>query len=112
MGLRNHYRYKTTNLYAMPEAFFGFGSGSSFGLFVNGIYTLKLRSREDFLPYAGLGLGIMKIGESEVNNTKLGFNIVLGANLFKIANGRFYVDMSARNLFKYTQLAAGYRLPF
>lgn len=54
----------------------------------------------------------MKIGNSDVNNTKLGFNIVLGANLFKVANGRFYVDVTARNFFRYTQLAAGYRLPF
>ncbi len=112
IGVRNHYRYKTTNLYAMPEAFFGFGSGSSFGLFLNGIYNLKLKGQEDFIPYAGLGLGVMKIGNSEANNTKLGFNIVLGANLFKVGNGRFYVDVSARNLFKYTQLSAGYRLPF
>lgn len=112
IGFRNHYRYKTTNLYAMPEAFFGFGEGSSFGLFVNGIYNLKLKNQADFSPYAGLGLGIMKIGNNESNSTKAAFNIVLGANLFKIANGRFYVDVSARNLFKYTQLAAGYRLPF
>ncbi len=112
IGFRNHYRYKTTNLYAMPEAFFGFGEGSSFGLFVNGIYNLKLKNQADFSPYAGLGLGIMKIGNNESNSTKGAFNIVLGANLFKVANGRFYVDVSARNLFKYTQLAAGYRLPF
>jgi hypothetical protein len=112
IGFRNHYRYKTSNLYAVPEAFFGFGEGSSFGLFLNGIYNLKLKNQADFSPYAGLGLGIMKIGNSDNNATKAAFNIVLGANLFKIANGRFYVDVSARNLFKYTQLAAGYRLPF
>lgn len=112
IGFRNHYRYQTSNLYAMPEAFFGFGEGSSFGLFLNGIYNLKLKNQADFSPYAGLGLGIMKIGNNDSNSTKAAFNIVLGANLFKIANGRFYVDISARNLFKYTQLAAGYRLPF
>lgn len=112
IGVRNHYRYKATNFYAMPEAFFGFGSGSSFGLFLNGIYNVKLKNQPDFTPYAGLGLGVMKIGNSELNNTKLGFNIVLGANLFKIANGRFYVDVTARNFFRHTQLAAGYRLPF
>lgn len=112
IGFRNHYRYKATNLYAMPEAFFGFGSGSAFGLFLNGVYNIKLKNQADFVPYAGLGLGVMKIGNNEVNNTKLGFNIILGANLFKIANGRFYVDVTARNFFRHTQLAAGYRLPF
>lgn len=112
IGIRNHYRYKDTNFSAMPEAFFGFGSGSSFGLFLNGIYHHKLKNQSDFVPYGGLGVGIMKIGNSDVNNTKLGFNIVLGANLFKVANGRFYVDVTARNFFRYTQLAAGYRLPF
>lgn len=112
IGVRNHYRYKNTNFSLMPEAFFGFGSGSAFGLFANGIYDVKIKNREDFMPYAGLGLGVMKIGNSDSNNTKAAFNIVLGANLFKIANGRFYIDVSARNFFKYTQLAAGYRLPF
>lgn len=112
IGVRNHYRYKETNFSLMPEAFFGFGSGSAFGLFANGIYDIKIKNREDFMPYAGLGVGVMKIGNSDSNNTKAAFNIVLGANLFKIANGRFYIDVSARNFFKYTQLAAGYRLPF
>ncbi len=112
IGVRNHYRYKNTNFSLMPEAFFGFGSSSAFGLFANGIYDIKIKNREDFMPYAGLGLGVMKIGNSDLNNIKAAFNIVLGANLFKIANGRFYIDVSARNFFKYTQLAAGYRLPF
>lgn len=112
IGIRNHYRYKDSNFSAMPEAFFGFGSGSAFGLFLNGIYNLKLKNQSDFVPYGGLGVGVMKIGNSDANNTKLGFNIILGANLFKVANGRFYVDVTARNFFRYTQLAAGYRLPF
>ena len=111
VGVRNHYRYLTTRLYAVPEAFFGFGNSSSFGLFLNGIYRFDLKKQEDFSPYAGVGVGVMKIGPAETN-AKLGFNIVLGANLFKVANGLFYIDMSARNVFKYTQLAAGYRLPF
>ncbi len=112
IGVRNHYKYKDTQFSLMPEAFFGFGASSSFGLFANAIYDIKLKNRDDFSPYAGVGLGLMKIGNSELNNTKGAFNIVLGANLFKIANGRFYVDVSARNFFRYTQLAAGYRLPF
>ncbi len=112
LGFRNHFRYKTTNFYLMPEAFFGFGASSSYGLFANGIYDFDIKNTESFSPYAGAGLGVMKIGDREVNNTKLAFNIVLGANLFQVAGGRFYVDYSIRNFFKYNQLSAGYRLPF
>ena len=112
LGFRNHFRYKDSNFFLMPEAFFGFGASSSYGLFANAIYDFNLKNAESFSPYAGAGLGIMKIGSRELNNTKLAFNIVLGANLFKVAGGRFYVDYSIRNFFKYNQLSAGYRLPF
>ncbi|GHB72541.1 hypothetical protein [Persicitalea jodogahamensis] len=112
LGFRNHFRYKTTNFYLMPEAFFGFGASSSYGLFANGIYDFEIRNAESFSPYAGAGLGLMKIGDEKLNNTKVAFNIVLGANLFQVAGGRFYVDYSIRNFFKYNQLSAGYRLPF
>ena len=112
LGFRNHFRYKDSDFFLMPEAFFGFGASSSYGLFANGIYDFKIKNTENFSPYAGAGLGIMKIGDSEQNNTKLAFNIVLGANLFQVAGGRFYVDYSIRNFFKYNQFSAGYRLPF
>lgn len=112
LGFRNHFRYKDSDFFLMPEAFFGFGASSSYGLFANGIYDFKIKNNENFSPYAGAGLGIMKIGDSEQNNTKLAFNIVLGANLFQVAGGRFYVDYSIRNFFKYNQFSAGYRLPF
>jgi hypothetical protein len=112
LGVRSHYRYKETNFYVMPEAFFGFGNPASFGLFANGIYQLNLKNNNSFAPYAGVGFGVLNIGDELDNRTKLAANIVLGANLFKVAEGRFYVDLSARNFFKYNQLVAGYRLPF
>lgn len=112
LGFRNHFRYKDSNFFLMPEAFFGFGASSSYGLFANAIYDFNIKNIENFGPYAGAGLGVMKIGNRELNNTKLAFNIVLGANLFQVAGGRFYVDYSIRNFFKYNQLSAGYRLPF
>ena len=112
LGFRNHFRYKNSNFFLMPEAFFGFGASSSYGLFANAIYDFNMKNAENFSPYAGAGVGVMKIGNRELNNTKLAFNIVLGANLFQVAGGRFYVDYSIRNFFKYNQLSAGYRLPF
>ncbi|TDB61826.1 coiled-coil domain-containing protein [Arundinibacter roseus] len=112
IGFRSHYRYRETNFYLMPETFLGFGTSSTFGLFVNGIYDFKLKNETDFSPYAGVGLGLMKIGSNEFNNTQGVFNIIVGANLFQVAGGRFYVDLSARNLFRNSQISAGYRLPF
>ena len=110
LGFRNHFRYKDTNFFLMPEAFFGFGASSSYGLFANGIYDFNIKNAESFSPYAGVGLGLMKIGSEKLNNTKLAFNIVLGANLFQVAGGRFYVDYSIRNFFKYKSVVGGLSL--
>ncbi|MDP5140376.1 MAG: hypothetical protein NWP83_07890, partial [Spirosomaceae bacterium] len=63
-------------------------------------------------PYIGAGAGVLNIGEENDTSTKAAINFVIGSYLFKVGNGRFYADFSARNLFKYNQIVAGYRLPF
>lgn len=111
VGVRTHYRYRESNFYVVPEAFFGFGNPASFGLFANAVYQLNLK-QQSFAPYIGAGAGVLNIGEENDTSTKAAINFVIGSYLFKVGNGRFYADFSARNLFKYNQIVAGYRLPF
>lgn len=112
VGLRQHYRFKTSNFFLMPETFFGFGSPASFGIFANGLYQFKGKEAASIEPYMGLGLGFMQVGEKGDQKLKGATNIILGANLFRLGGGRFYADLSARNFFRHNQLALGYRLPF
>lgn len=109
VGFRGHYRYQESSFYLMPETYIGLGNPSSYGVLLNAVYQLENDKLKDFAPYAGIGAGILRTGDE---NLKLGSNIVIGANLFNVAGGRFYVDVSGRNLFKNTQFSAGYRLPF
>lgn len=112
IGLRQHYRIKTSQFYIIPEAFFGFGSPASFGLFVNGVYQMKFKKPSAIEPYAGLGCGFMQVGEGGDEKIKLASNIIIGTNFFRLGGGRFYADWNARNFFKHNQIALGYRLPF
>jgi hypothetical protein len=112
LGMRWHYQYQKSSFYVVPETFFGFGNPASFGLFLNGVKEFNIKKANSFTPYIGLGGGFLKIGEKGEDVIKLTSNIVIGANLFKVAGGKFYVDISGRGLFKHNQFVAGYRLPF
>jgi hypothetical protein len=112
LGFRSHYRYKNTDFFLMPETFLGMGSATTYGLLLNATYEIKFKQAGGFNPYVGLGGGLLRIGPIGEERLRLGSNIILGANLFKVAGGRLYVDFSARNLFRYNQIVAGYRLPF
>jgi hypothetical protein len=112
LGFRSHYRYKDTDFFLMPETFLGMGATSTYGLLINATYEIKFKQAEGFNPYVGLGAGLLRIGPIGEERLRLGSNIIIGANLFKVAGGRLYVDFSGRNLFRYNQIAAGYRLPF
>ncbi len=115
LGYRLHYQIgsDSSNLEFMPESFFGFGSPSSFGITANGIYHLDGLTKSEYInPYVGLGVGFMKIGDSQ-NQDKLSgaLNFIVGTSL-NVWAGDMYVDFTARNLFKYNQLVVGYRFPF
>ncbi|MFT5885164.1 MAG: hypothetical protein ACI9IP_001624 [Arcticibacterium sp.] len=112
LGLRWHYKIGNSSFYAMPETFFGFGNPSSFGLFLNMVKEINIKGAKNFSPYIGLGGGFLKIGEKGTDVIKLTSNVVIGAHLFKVAGGKFYVDLSGRSFFKHNQFVAGYRLPF
>jgi hypothetical protein len=112
IGLRQHYRFKKSNFFLMPETFFGFGSPASFGIFANGVYQFKSKETASFEPYVGAGVGLMQVGVKGDQKLKGAANILFGANLFRMGGGRFYADWNARNFFKFNQLALGYRLPF
>lgn len=113
LGYRLHYQVGDSKLEFVPETFFGFGSPSAFGISANGIYKMDfLTKSKAVVPYAGLGLGFMKVGD-DLNADKLtgAWNFIIGTSLNVFA-GDLYVDLTARNSFKYNQLIVGYRFPF
>ena len=113
VGLSWKYSIPKTSINIIPEAYIGFGASAYFGLFVNGTYDLNLGSVKGFEPYVGTGLGVLKTKNSQDEDVfKATHNIIIGSQLPKFSNGRFYVDFTIRNLFKYNQLTLGYNLPF
>lgn len=114
VGYRLHYAVgDSSNIEFMPETFFGLGSPSSFGIMANATYALPFLTKSDMIkPYIGLGLGLMKVGDSEdADQLKGAYNFIAGTTL-NVWSGDVYVDFTARNLFKYNQLVVGYRFPF
>lgn len=108
IGYRANYGISNTNLEFMPELYYAAGNPSGFGLSGNIIYPFKaLKYDENMTPYAGLGAGIM----GNDGDVKLNYNIIIGTNL-KFLKGRLFADYTIRNLFKYNQLAVGYRFSF
>lgn len=113
VGLKWKYEISGTDFAILPETYVGIGASAYFGLFVNGTYDLNLGSENGFSPYVGTGLGVMKTKNDQNDDVfKAAHNLIIGSQLPKFSNGRFYVDFTIRNLFKYNQLTLGYNLPF
>ncbi len=110
VGFRWHYGIADSKFEFMPEAFFGFGKPSAFGLTGNAIYPFAVKNTP-VTPYIGAGAGFMQIAKDGDQKVRLNYNIIFGSYL-KVWNGRLYVDFTARNLFKYNQIIAGYRFAF
>ncbi len=117
LGLRWHYKLgPDQRAEFMPEAYFGIGDPTTFGIFGNLVYPIiGNRSEENgLIPYAGLGVGALQIKDEE-NSDELNFrpaiNILFGTYL-PVGNGRVFVDFSTRNFFSVNQLTGGYRFNF
>lgn len=117
VGLRWHYKLgPDQRAEFMPEAYFGIGAPTTFGIFGNIIYPI-IPDRDEttgLIPYAGLGLGAMQIQDdenSDETNFRPAINLVIGSYL-PVGNGRFFADFSTRNFFSVNQLTGGYRFNF
>lgn len=117
LGLRWHYKLgPDQRAEFMPEAYFGIGSPTTFGIFGNLVYPIIAERSEStgLIPYAGIGIGAMQIKDSE-NSDQLNFrpaiNLLAGTYL-PVGNGRVFVDFSTRNFFSVNQLTGGYRFNF
>ncbi len=117
LGLRWHYKLgPDQRAEFMPEAYFGIGSPTTFGIFGNIIYPIitdEARAN-GFIPYVGLGVGAMQIkdkDDSDELNFRPAINLVIGSYL-PVGNGRFFADFSTRNFFSVNQLTGGYRFNF
>lgn len=112
VGARWHYTLGNKGgIELMPEAFFGFGSPSNFGLSANILKTFNVDKVGFIKPYVGTGFGFMQIGVEDEDKLRGVFNVIIGSYL-NVAGGRLYVDLTGRNLFKNNQLIAGYRFAF
>ncbi|MCF8246043.1 MAG: hypothetical protein K9J37_04350 [Saprospiraceae bacterium] len=111
IGLRWHYGIGKSDFEFMPETFFGFGSPASFGITGNFVLPVVIKKLGPVTPYLGAGAGFMQIAKDGDDKLRLNYNFIFGTYL-NVGKGRFYVDLTARNLFKYNQLIAGYRFPF
>ncbi|MBB4080471.1 hypothetical protein GGR28_003105 [Lewinella aquimaris] len=117
LGLRWHYKLgPDQRAEFMPEAYFGIGSPTTFGIFGNIVYPIITdeAKTEGLIPYAGIGIGAMQIKDDE-NTDELNFrpaiNLLLGTYL-PVGGGRVFVDFSTRNFFSVNQLTGGYRFNF
>ena len=117
LGLRWHYKLgPDQRAEFMPEAYFGIGSPTTFGIFGNIIYPLitERSQQTGLIPYAGLGIGAMQIkdkDDSDELNFRPAINLVIGTYL-PVGNGRVFADFSTRNFFSVNQLTGGYRFNF
>ncbi len=111
IGLRWHYGIGKSAFEFMPETFFGFGSPASFGITGNIVLPVVIKKLNPVTPYIGAGAGFMQIAKNGDDKLRLNYNFIFGTYL-NVGKGRFYVDFTARNLFKFNQLIAGYRFPF
>ncbi len=117
LGLRWHYKLgPEQRAEFMPEAYFGIGSPTTFGIFGNLVYPIitERSASTGLIPYAGIGIGALQIKDSE-NSDQLNFrpaiNLLVGSYL-PVGNGRIFVDFSTRNFFSVNQLTGGYRFNF
>lgn len=112
-GFRPTYKIDSSNLKIAPEAFFGFGSPSSFGIIANVISDINIKQAEKLInPYVGAGFGFMKIERGDEDKVRGVINLLGGAHVASVGNGRLFVEYATRNFLKYNQFIAGYRLAF
>lgn len=112
LGFRTNFGMKDQRFRLMPETWIGLGAHSSMGFSVNGLYSIPSAESgffSRFETYAGIGVGLHQL-ESRSGLEGL-FNIIIGADL-PLWEGRAFVDFTTRNIFKYNQIALGYRFPF
>lgn len=106
IGIRGYLQVSNTRLDFVPEAYFGIGSKIAYGFSGNVVYNFNTRTKTFISPYVGLGLGLFK-----QDKAKFGTNVIIGSSINTLG-GKLFVDYSIRRLFKYNQLAIGYRFVF
>ncbi len=107
IGSRMHYGIKDTSIEVMPEVSLSIASPFSFGIAINAVHPFKAELPYNISPYAGIGTGYLY--NDEISH--LTGNLLIGFYTDALG-GRIYVDYTNRNLFKFNQLAIGYRFKF
>ena len=107
LGARMHYGIKDTSIEVMPELSLAISDPFSFGVAINAVHPFKTELPYNISPYAGIGTGYLYNDET----SNLTGNLLIGFYTDALG-GRIYVDYTNRNLFKFNQLAIGYRFKF
>lgn len=102
-------------LQILPEFVFGFGSSTAmYNINMNTLYNLEFaRIGESFLPYAGIGAGILAFSSppADYKGIQLTGSIILGTE-YQLGSGALFADYTSHNLFKINRLQVGYRFNF
>lgn len=105
-GVRANYGFNNTALLFVPETYIALGDHTGFGISANGVIPFMSR-RWATSPYAGVGVGLHKLGEDVTFAT----NLIVGV-AHQLGVGSATMDYTARGLFDNHQLALGYRFNF
>ena len=118
LGLRWHYKIGAAQrVEFMPEAFFGIGTPTTFGIFGNLTTPVLSATNESRIqPYVGIGAGVMQVEDSDADDEgevvfRPAVNLLVGTYL-PLAGGRVFAEFATRNFLANNQIAAGYRFNF
>lgn len=105
-GVRANYGFDSTTLLFVPEAYIALGDHTGFGVSANGVIPFLPR-RWVTSPYAGVGVGLHKLGRDVTFAT----NLIVGVS-HQLGVGVVTADYTTRGLFDNHQVALGYRFNF
>lgn len=105
LGARPNFNFAGSDVLLSPEFSIGVGEKTSYNLLANALFDLNLNSSA-VEPYLGLGAGFI----APEGEFKPAYNMIFGAELNSVMDGKFNVEFAGRNLFKYNQLTLGYEV--
>jgi hypothetical protein len=116
IGLRGDYgSFLSGRIELIPEFVLGFGNDTRM-YNLNALVLVPLpdiRYIEPFLPYAGLGLGLMAFSNppDDIAGIQFTWSFHLGAER-NLGPGKLFIEYANLNLFSFNRLNAGYRYTF
>ncbi|MFH1754976.1 MAG: hypothetical protein ABIA59_04665 [Candidatus Latescibacterota bacterium] len=106
IGIRAEFKRANQSYRVLPEFVLGTGDGdTSINVNLNGIYDLGIGIVERAYPYAGLGIGLLDLGDLE-----LVLNLIIGSDV-RTQYGTFFLEYMNQD-FDNNRIYAGYQFNF